>query len=70
MLHASSSGFGWIAAMKQDAIQAYNVPSMYRPGNVVIFGSQAMNSPLQYCCVCGTWNGSSCVEKPITPFEL
>lgn len=33
---------------------------MYVPGSVVIFLSHAVQSPRQYCCVCGTWNTSSC----------
>jgi hypothetical protein len=39
---------------------------MYVPGKVVIFESQKENSNRQYCCVCGTWNISSC--KVVVPF--
>ena len=32
---------------------------MYRPGGVVIMGSQLLKLPMQYCCAWGMWNISS-----------
>ena len=35
----------------------------------MIFGSQRAQSPAQYACTCGTWNGSSMYGSVTTVFS-